>query len=89
MFCLAFDRFVHSTAWKTQSFVGDLPVAIPESEYLTPPAGLLSNDQRKNFTDMQETAQWLGGVDVARKILSALGVHGTSVLAAFVRWNLI
>lgn len=69
-------RFVASTAWKIQTFQGDLPAAIPEAEYLTPTAGWQSNDQRRNYTDLQETSQWLGGVDVGRKLLQALGING-------------
>ena len=36
-----------------------------------------SNDARKNFTDFQETAQWLGGLSVPLKLLEALNVGGT------------
>jgi len=64
--------------------LNDLPEAIPESAYLCPSAGMLSNDQRKNFTDMQETAQWLGGLDIPSKFLKALGIHGQSALVLVV-----
>lgn len=72
-------RFITSTAWKLQAFTeGNLPEAIPESEYLCPSSGLQSNDQRRNWTDMQETAQWVGGMDIPRKLLEHLNLGGPS-----------
>lgn len=81
--CLLLDyhqRFVGSLAWKNQAFKPDgLPCAIPESDYVAPNyANMTSNDARKNWTDVQETSQWLGGVDVPQKLLEALGVGGPS-----------
>ena len=74
-------RFVQSNAWKMQ-VLNELPQAISESAFLAPSSNLTSNDTRKNFTDMQETAQWLGGTDIPRKLLQSMGVHGTSSSAA-------
>lgn len=74
-------RFVNTTAWKLQAFPeGSLPEAIPESDYVCPSAGLQSNDQRRNWTDYQETAQWLGGIDMPKKMLDALGLGGPRYL---------
>ena len=36
------------------------------------PSSQLSHDGRRNLTDLQETAQWLGGVSVAKSILVGL-----------------
>ena len=69
-------RFINSPAWKLQAFPGSLPDAIPESEYQCPTSGLQSNDQRRNWTDYQETSQWLGGIDLPRKMLEALSLGG-------------
>lgn len=33
---------------------------------------------------MQETAQWLGGLDIPSKFLKALGIHGQSALVLVV-----
>ena len=33
---------------------------------------LLCNEARRNLTDQQETAQWVGGIQVPKEILSAL-----------------
>lgn len=33
---------------------------------------LLCHDARRNMTDMQETAQWLGGLPVPKAVLGAL-----------------
>ena len=75
-----FPRFVSSAAWKHQAFRPDaLPTAIAESDFVAPSStSITSHDTRKNFTDVQETAQWLGGVDVPTKLLESLGVNGTS-----------
>ena len=40
---------------------------------------LTSNDQRKNWTDYQETAQWLSGVEIPLRVLETLGVGGSSL----------
>ena len=74
-------RFVQSTAWKLQ-LLADPPQAIAESAFVAPSTNMASNDTRKNYTDYQETAQWLGGTDFPRKLLSSLGISGTGPSAA-------
>ncbi|CAK9061090.1 Uncharacterized protein SCF082_LOCUS32063, partial [Durusdinium trenchii] len=56
-------RFVASHAWRYQSLPDPLPSPLAENEYVAPvtKGQLTSNDQRKNYTDLQETAQWLSG----------------------------
>ncbi len=55
-----------------------VPNAIPESEYVAPMSQkLTSNDNRKNWSDTQETAQWLGGMDVPRRLLESLQIGGS------------
>lgn len=48
------------------------PLAINEREFVVPGEGILCHDQRRNLTDQQETAQWLGGLHVPKAILTAL-----------------
>ena len=69
-----------SHAWRYQSLPDPLPSPLAENEYVAPvtKGQLTSNDQRKNYTDLQETAQWLSGVDIPLKMLEALGVGGVS-----------
>eukprot|EP00435_Cladocopium_sp_Y103_P022300 s1179_g5.t1 len=55
-------RFVGTSAWRCQSLQSNnIPVGLAEADYVAPSPGLSSHDQRKNWTDFQETAQWLGG----------------------------
>ena len=47
------------------------PKAIQESQFVVP--GCVSSAEgRRNYTDVQETAQWLGGPDVPAQILKDL-----------------
>ena len=56
-----------------------IPCAIPESEYIAPMSQkFTSNDNRKNWSDIQETAQWLGGCDIPRRLLESLQIGGAS-----------
>ena len=73
-----------SAAWKHQAFRPDaLPTAIEQSDFVAPSStSITSHDTRKNFTDVQETAQWLGGVDVPTKILETLGVGSSAGLSS-------
>ena len=73
-------RLVASHAWRYQSLPDPLPSPLAENEYVAPATKgqLTSNDQRKNYTGLQETAQWLSGVDIPAKMLEALGVGGLS-----------
>lgn len=66
-------RFCSSDLWLRQAFeAGTFPAAIPESQFQVPGEGLTSHDGRRNLTDLQETAQWLGGSAVAKSILKGL-----------------
>ena len=56
-----------------------IPCAIPESEYIAPMSQkFTSNDNRKNWSDIQEKAQWLGGCDIPRRLLESLQIGGAS-----------
>ncbi|CAJ1431217.1 unnamed protein product [Effrenium voratum] len=67
-------RFCASPLWQKQALaVKDFPFAIQEKDFIIPGDSLLhSNDQRRNLTDFQETAQWLGGVGVPKAIFKSL-----------------
>ncbi|CAJ1348206.1 unnamed protein product [Effrenium voratum] len=77
--------FCTSKLWSLQAVQGEPPKAIPEAQFVVPGGVAFSNEARKNYTDLQETAQWLGGVHIPRSILStllgenrtALVVHGS------------
>eukprot|EP00434_Breviolum_minutum_P019611 symbB.v1.2.017298.t1/scaffold1343.1/size124258/7 len=53
--------FCSSKLWQGQLVTGQ-PKAIQESQFVVPGA-VSSAEGRRNYTDVQETAQWLGGVD--------------------------
>ena len=54
-----------------------LPKAIDEQDFCVPSQrGLAANTCRRNFTDAQETAQWLGGVEVPTRLLESLLTQG-------------
>lgn len=56
-----------------------LPNAIPESEYVAPVTQILTrNDQRKNWSDIQETAQRMRRTDVPRRLMENLQIGGPS-----------
>ena len=68
------NSFSNSSLWKLQGLALDeVPQALPEGEFSVPATKsyLVSNDSRRNLTDIQETAQWLGGKNIFSKILSA------------------
>ena len=69
--CLA--RFCSSPLWLRQSLpAGAFPAALQERDFIVPNDSIHCNDARRNFTDFQETSQWLGGVAVPKAILSNL-----------------
>ncbi|CAK9109302.1 unnamed protein product [Durusdinium trenchii] len=55
-----------------QSLPTPFPGALSEKEFVVPGESLLSNDTRRNLTDLQETSQWIGGGRVPTAILTAL-----------------
>lgn len=68
------NSFTNSGLWKLQGLALDeVPQALPEAEFSVPATKsyLVSNDSRRNLTDIQETAQWIAGKNVFSKILSA------------------
>ena len=67
--------FAASELWRLQGFAADsLPSALPEASFVVPSARatLSGNESRKNFTDVQETAQWLAGEEAYCKVLKSL-----------------
>lgn len=62
--------FCSSKLWQGQLVTGQ-PKAIQESQFVVPGA-VSSAEGRRNYTDVQETAQWLGGIDVPTQILKDL-----------------
>ena len=68
------NKFCFSKLWSAQ--ICGQATAINENQFVVP--GLLtgqifsSAEGRRNYTDLQETAQWLGGQDVPTKILEEL-----------------
>lgn len=45
---------------------------MPEKDFVIPGEAFTCNDTRRNYSDLQETAQWLGGSSVPKAILGAL-----------------
>ena len=60
-----------SSLWQRQ-VLQDFPAAIQEKEFVVPSDSLLSHQERRNLTDLQETSQWLGGIGVPRAVLKSL-----------------
>jgi hypothetical protein len=56
----------------TRQVLQDFPSAIAEKDFVVPGDVLLSHCERRNLTDLQETAQWLGGLSVPRSVLKSL-----------------
>ena len=66
-------RFCSSPLWLRQALpAGAFPSAVQEKDFIIPGDILHCNDSRRNFTDFQETSQWLGGISVPKSILSNL-----------------
>ncbi len=66
-------RFCSSSLWLRQSLPsGGFPLALSEKEFIVPGEAFTCNDTRRNYSDLQETAQWLGGAAVPKAILTAL-----------------
>ncbi|CAK9104214.1 Uncharacterized protein SCF082_LOCUS48644 [Durusdinium trenchii] len=66
------NLFCGSMLWQRQSLPTPFPGALSEKEFVVPGESLLSNDTRRNLTDLQETSQWIGGGRVPTAILTAL-----------------
>ncbi|CAK9093328.1 Uncharacterized protein SCF082_LOCUS43905 [Durusdinium trenchii] len=66
-------RFCGSSLWLRQSLQPDaFPKALEERNFIVPGEAFLSHDSRRSLTDLQETAQWMGGVPVCQSIFDAL-----------------
>ena len=76
---LNINTFTQTSLWRLQGFsLNEFPKALAESEFCVPSAKgvLVSNDSRRNLTDIQETSQWFAGIDCYEKLLTAtLGVE--------------
>ncbi|CAL1150712.1 unnamed protein product [Cladocopium goreaui] len=79
-------RFCTSQLWLRQSLqLANFPKALDEKSFVVPGEAFLSHDTRRSLTDLQETAQWLGGQAVPQSILEALtgdrkNFHGAVVV---------
>jgi len=63
--------FCSSQLWREQL----LPTVcrpLEESEFVIPGCAQSSAEGRRNYTDVQETAQWLGGSQIPSAILASL-----------------
>jgi hypothetical protein len=69
----AINQFCSSQLWREQ-LVQTKCRALDESEFIVPATGfpVSSAEGRRNYTDVQETAQWLGGTEIPNAILQAL-----------------
>lgn len=65
--------FASSKLWQSQ-LVSSAPRAIDESEFIIPGCNAIvsSAEGRRNYTDLQETAQWIGGTEIPKLILKDL-----------------
>ncbi|CAK9083772.1 unnamed protein product, partial [Durusdinium trenchii] len=65
--------FCSSHLWSRQSLpLRCFPKALDEKHFVVPGEAFLCHDSRRSLTDLQETAQWLGGVPVCASILESL-----------------
>lgn len=72
-FVFSQKRFCSSHLWLRQALAsGTFPAALQEGDFIVPGDTLHCNDSRRNYTDFQETSQWLGGPAVPKAILSNL-----------------
>ena len=72
--------FTRSALWQKMT-CDTLPKAISEDDFEVPEAtSLRSGETRRSYTDKEETAQWLGGVDVPRCLLDQVtaGLGGSA-----------
>ena len=66
-------RFCSSVLWSRQSLpMGQFPKALDEKHFVVPGEAYLCHDSRRSLTDLQETSQWLGGINVCKAMLDAL-----------------
>ena len=67
------NQFCSSQLWREQ-LVQTKCRALDEAEFIVPASGfpVSSAEGRRNYTDVQETAQWLGGTEIPTAILVPL-----------------
>ena len=67
------NHFCFSRLWTSQ-YVSQQPKAVNEQDFIVPGTGatVSSAEGRRNLTDVQETSQWLGGIEVPEMILADL-----------------
>ena len=68
------NRFALTKLWTLQT-VQEMPAAISEEAFIIPQTvggAASSAEGRRNYTDLQETAQWLGGTSLPKCILQDL-----------------
>lgn len=67
------NNFCFSRLWASQ-LVSQNPKALNEQDFVVPGLGatVSSAEGRRNLTDVQETSQWLGGIDVPEMLLTDL-----------------
>ena len=68
------NDFTTSELWRLQGLVGSFPLALSEHDFRVPAAKsfLISNDARRNLTDVQETSQWMAGEEFAKRVLESM-----------------
>ncbi|CAK9038785.1 Sodium/hydrogen exchanger 3, partial [Durusdinium trenchii] len=66
--------FCGSPLWLRQALPpSSFPPALPEKDFVVPGgSSFLSHSERRSLTDLQETAQWIGGTSVPKAILEQL-----------------
>lgn len=66
--------FASSVLWQSQ-VVSEAARAIEEHEFIIPgqnPMVCSAAEGRRNYTDLQETAQWLGGLQLPELIITLI-----------------
>ena len=94
MNCLEVDKenvnvFCNSKLWTCQLVSGQ-PKAIQEQDFIVPGANsgaMSSAEGRRNYTDVQETAQWLGGIDLPLLVLKDLLSRVFVLFGIFFGWG--
>lgn len=71
------NQWCSSPLWTRQT-LGARPKQLAESDYVTLSAAT-SHEGRRNLTDFQETAQWMGGKDLPACILQRLVGHSSEL----------
>ncbi len=65
------NKFCSSKVWTSQ-IISQAPKVINETDFVVPGVSSSAHEGRRNLTDPQETAQWMGGNEVPEMILKDL-----------------